>query len=366
MPLTSKGQKIMSAMSSEYGSEKGKRVFYASRNKGRIKGVDAARARMVVDRLAAAYDARKRKATDELPQTYNAREGLPSTSRSVIRSIGETHDNRAVVRAVGKLSRLARDTLRRAPRMGRPTTADHTDDKRLPPGYSETPYGVVPTANWDAYRKGKPTNDAKRNIRDAIRSSPKLSKAFDTVRPGEPLPKLWQSGITWGTREGGAHTWQPYDQTKDARSVVKAFADKRRATSRDIDGAENTLQMGQPGETLSGWGVPMAGPDKTPPSLVYFKGSAKDAIKRFISTKDLVHPDVAAVAKLGGGVQPRAAAARPMAQAARPTQGTAGIPGGGHGLAKIVESHTKEYHMQPPPKPPTINTAIPGAGAGTR
>lgn len=40
MPLTRKGAKIMAAMESKYGSEKAKRVFYASRNAGTIKGVD--------------------------------------------------------------------------------------------------------------------------------------------------------------------------------------------------------------------------------------------------------------------------------------------------------------------------------------
>lgn len=40
MPLTKKGKKIMSAMKKEYGPKKGKQVFYASRNKGTIKGVD--------------------------------------------------------------------------------------------------------------------------------------------------------------------------------------------------------------------------------------------------------------------------------------------------------------------------------------
>ena len=40
MPLTKKGAKIMKAMKKEYGSEKGKVVFYASKNKGVIKGVD--------------------------------------------------------------------------------------------------------------------------------------------------------------------------------------------------------------------------------------------------------------------------------------------------------------------------------------
>lgn len=40
MPLTEKGEKIMRAMKREYGSKRGESVFYASRNKGRIKGVD--------------------------------------------------------------------------------------------------------------------------------------------------------------------------------------------------------------------------------------------------------------------------------------------------------------------------------------
>ena len=40
MPLTKKGSKIMSAMKKEYGKKRGEQVFYASRNKGKIKGVE--------------------------------------------------------------------------------------------------------------------------------------------------------------------------------------------------------------------------------------------------------------------------------------------------------------------------------------
>jgi len=40
MPLTAKGETIMAAMQKKYGAEKGERVFYASRNKGLITGVD--------------------------------------------------------------------------------------------------------------------------------------------------------------------------------------------------------------------------------------------------------------------------------------------------------------------------------------
>ena len=40
MPLTTKGKKIMKSMKDRYGKKKGKAVFYASKNKGKIKGVD--------------------------------------------------------------------------------------------------------------------------------------------------------------------------------------------------------------------------------------------------------------------------------------------------------------------------------------
>jgi len=43
MPLTKKGKKIMEAMKKKYGSKKGKQVFYASKNKGKIRGVDKGR-----------------------------------------------------------------------------------------------------------------------------------------------------------------------------------------------------------------------------------------------------------------------------------------------------------------------------------
>lgn len=43
MPLTKKGKKIMSAMKSEYGMKVGESVFWASKNKGKIKGVEKKR-----------------------------------------------------------------------------------------------------------------------------------------------------------------------------------------------------------------------------------------------------------------------------------------------------------------------------------
>ena len=40
MPLTKKGKKIMANMKKEYGPKKAKNVFYASRNAGKISGVE--------------------------------------------------------------------------------------------------------------------------------------------------------------------------------------------------------------------------------------------------------------------------------------------------------------------------------------
>ena len=40
MPLTKKGKEIMKSMGKTYGSKKGKQVFYASKNAGKISGVD--------------------------------------------------------------------------------------------------------------------------------------------------------------------------------------------------------------------------------------------------------------------------------------------------------------------------------------
>ena len=40
MPLTAKGEKILAAMIEKYGEKRGKEIFYASKNKGTITGVD--------------------------------------------------------------------------------------------------------------------------------------------------------------------------------------------------------------------------------------------------------------------------------------------------------------------------------------
>ena len=40
MPLSAKGKKILASMKSSYGDKKGTSVFYASRNSGKISGVD--------------------------------------------------------------------------------------------------------------------------------------------------------------------------------------------------------------------------------------------------------------------------------------------------------------------------------------
>jgi len=45
MPLNKKGKKIMKSMKEQYGKKKGETVFYASKNKGVIKGVEKTKKR---------------------------------------------------------------------------------------------------------------------------------------------------------------------------------------------------------------------------------------------------------------------------------------------------------------------------------
>jgi hypothetical protein len=40
MPLTKKGKKIKAAMTKTYGEKKGEQVLYASKNAGKISGID--------------------------------------------------------------------------------------------------------------------------------------------------------------------------------------------------------------------------------------------------------------------------------------------------------------------------------------
>jgi hypothetical protein len=70
MPLTEKGQEIMANMKKQYGEEKGKSVFYASKNAGKIKGVDRA---IFIRRVSDAARAGK-SAKDALSQGLAVRE----------------------------------------------------------------------------------------------------------------------------------------------------------------------------------------------------------------------------------------------------------------------------------------------------
>ena len=45
MPLNEKGKKIMKSMKKQYGKKNGETVFYASKNKGVIKGVEKTKKR---------------------------------------------------------------------------------------------------------------------------------------------------------------------------------------------------------------------------------------------------------------------------------------------------------------------------------
>ena len=52
MPLTDKGNTILAAMKKQYGDSKGERVFYASINKGTVKGAEETKPKSYSSRMA--------------------------------------------------------------------------------------------------------------------------------------------------------------------------------------------------------------------------------------------------------------------------------------------------------------------------
>lgn len=54
MPLTAKGKKIKAAMTAEYGEKKGTSVFYASINKGKVKGAEKGGGKVSMQQMAEA------------------------------------------------------------------------------------------------------------------------------------------------------------------------------------------------------------------------------------------------------------------------------------------------------------------------
>jgi hypothetical protein len=69
MPLTAKGEEIRGAMEKEYGEKKGEEVFYASRNKGTISGVDGDDS-VKADALAGKLETMKKRAQEESKKGY--------------------------------------------------------------------------------------------------------------------------------------------------------------------------------------------------------------------------------------------------------------------------------------------------------
>lgn len=76
MPLSSKGEKIKGAMEEQYGKEKGEKVFYASKNKGTISGVDSMST--MIDELAIRADALSHKFDTFMKRRADRRKRLDS------------------------------------------------------------------------------------------------------------------------------------------------------------------------------------------------------------------------------------------------------------------------------------------------
>lgn len=88
MPLNKKGKEIMSAMDKEYGYKKGKQVFYASKNKGTIKGVDSSKKKALENKSG-------KNDKSLYPKKYDVKKGSATwrqKMKDVKRKVEETKD----------------------------------------------------------------------------------------------------------------------------------------------------------------------------------------------------------------------------------------------------------------------------------
>jgi|TARA_Y100000592_G_scaffold17901_1_gene27181 hypothetical protein len=70
MPLNKKGKKIMRSMKDQYGEKEGKAVFYASKNKGTIKGVEKKVVKAAMGRAQFSETTSKAPGTKIKPEAY--------------------------------------------------------------------------------------------------------------------------------------------------------------------------------------------------------------------------------------------------------------------------------------------------------
>ena len=101
MPLSNKGSKIMRAMKKEYGTKKGEKVFYASKNKGTIKSVeekinmnwqDKVYENLVETRASKKTQAAAKKATKRAPLKRGGKKVAPDAPRHGKKSFHSIQD----------------------------------------------------------------------------------------------------------------------------------------------------------------------------------------------------------------------------------------------------------------------------------
>lgn len=142
---------------------------------------------------------------------------------------------------------------------------------------------------------GLPATAHERSMYDRLPTKDCFCKTVrDAVRAGEPLSKVLQMGTTW-TGKAESKNWEPYD-ARDAAAFKTRFKDAVRhgksttdaiRHAADVDLVAGSMKLGE----TSGKGVPLSGPQPgAGPAMgdkkrVLFKGSARDAVRRFANLK---------------------------------------------------------------------------------
>jgi hypothetical protein len=177
---------------------------------------------------------------------------------------------------------------------GSPELQAHLGHRRRVRGKSALTQKEKRQRSDDPYINYLTNYKAPHNLKDAaLPTKDAFCKCVrDAVRAGQPLSKVLQFGNTWGTGKGGHDTWQMQDKARVRRrfrdAISLGFGTRDALRIADTDGVAGTLKLGE----TSGKGQPLSGPDKgadkpdtSDKPRHFFKGSARDAVQRFVGAR---------------------------------------------------------------------------------
>lgn len=290
MPLTAKGKEIKAAMTEEYGEEKGERVFYASKNAGRISGVDSAGRQKFT---AAFRDARRKGLSLDKALAVSLRttrdaeggEGNIEGAHEVFKSLFELH-HKIGEHLEGHEGHGEHGGGHAAGHAGAPTHNVHGAGAKPPPAHAVKAPHVAASVSPHAPAVPKATVPAATTPKaPAAPPAPKAATTPATPKtaPATPAATASKPMTTSGTKPSGTKDAEPKFYKDAARRFRKTFRD----AVRENMPLPKLIELGVISGTESNGKTPDSeGKEYKGPTKDAFRTAMRDAIAKGTPTRD--------------------------------------------------------------------------------